>query len=52
MPLLNWYKDQDQLNLLDKDTAEIVSDQGEEIRYKTSFGHTPYMIHPYTEKYI
>lgn len=44
--------DQHQLNLLEDLEGVIIKDENDEIKYKTSFGHTPYMIHPYTDKYI
>jgi len=52
MPLLKWYNDKGKLNLLKENDAQIISDDGETINYKTSFGHTPFMIHPYTEEFI
>jgi glyoxylase-like metal-dependent hydrolase (beta-lactamase superfamily II) len=30
----------------------LVESQGEKLKFKTSMGHTPYLMHPYTEKYI
>lgn len=52
VPLLNYYERNGQLNLINNEEGEIIDDNGEKICYKTSFGHTPYMIHPYTKDYI
>ncbi|MCT4641929.1 MAG: MBL fold metallo-hydrolase [Bacteriovoracaceae bacterium] len=48
LPLLEKHK----LNLLTDLNGIIIKDGKDEIKYKTSFGHTPYMIHPYNNKYI
>lgn len=40
------------LNLLENLEGTIIKDGSDEIKFKTSFGHTPYMIHPYTDKFI
>lgn len=40
------------LNLIDELEGTVIKDGLDEIKFKTSFGHTPYMIHPYTDKYI
>ena len=52
IPLLNWYEEKGKLNLLKDDDAIIIEDGGETVSYKTSFGHTPFMIHPYTDDFI
>jgi glyoxylase-like metal-dependent hydrolase (beta-lactamase superfamily II) len=52
MPLLNWYAENGKLNLLTEDSDTIINDENETIKFKTSFGHTPYMIHPYTTDHI
>lgn len=44
--------EQSKLNLLEDLEGTIIKDGNDEIKYKTSFGHTPYMIHPYTDEYI
>ena len=52
LPLLSFYRDKKQLNLLEKIEGTLIEDDGEAIFYKTSFGHTPYMIHPFNDRYI
>lgn len=48
-PLLDWYQERNQLHFLnDEIDGEILPG----LNYKVSFGHTPYMIHPYTDNYI
>lgn len=47
-PLLDEYQRKNQLKFYKKDQAEILPG----LNYKVSFGHTPHMIHPYTDKYI
>ena len=44
--------DQAKIEFLDELEGTIIKDGADEIKYKTSFGHTPYMIHPYNDKYI
>jgi len=44
--------DQGKIEFLDELEGTIIKDGDDEIKYKTSFGHTPYMIHPYNDKYI
>ena len=52
LPLLDKYKELGRLNLLDELEGEILNDENESINFKASFGHTPYMIHPYNNEYI
>lgn len=52
MPILNFYEAQSKLNLVTKDSGVLIEDAGEEINFKISFGHTPYMLHPYNNDYI
>lgn len=44
--------EQSKLNLLEDLEGTLIKDGNDEIKYKTSFGHTPYMIHPYSDQYI
>lgn len=46
------YKKINQLHLFEGLEGVILKDQDEEVKFKTSFGHTPYMIHPIFEGYI
>lgn len=52
LPLINYYKEKNKLNLLTEEMGEILIDNGEQINYKTSQGHTPFMIHPIFDNYI
>lgn len=52
LPILKYYQDQNKIHFVEGDSGLILEDQNEKIQFKTSFGHTPYMIHPYSEKYI
>lgn len=47
-PLLDLYAAKDQIKFYQENEGMFF----EGLKYKTSFGHTPYMIHPYTDKYI
>ena len=51
-PLIKSYIDKGQVNFLIENEGTIIEDEGEKITYKTSFGHTPYMIHPIFDNYI
>ena len=51
-PLINSYMEKGQVNFLTDNDGIIIEDEGEIITYKTSFGHTPYMIHPIFDNYI
>lgn len=51
-PLLDIYADNNKINFLDKNEGIILKDGEDVIRYKTSFGHTPFMIHPIMDDYI
>jgi len=51
-PLIKQYQDKGQINFLTEDSGEIIRDGNDVITYKTSFGHTPYMIHPIFDNYI
>lgn len=52
LPLLDKYKKLGQLNFVEGNEGKIIIDGEDFISFKTSFGHTPYMIHPYTDEYI
>lgn len=47
-PLLDYYQTKNRIHFLEKDEDEILPG----INYKTSWGHTPYMIHPIFDGYI
>lgn len=46
------YKDKKQLHFFDGLEGTVLKDQDEEVNFKTSFGHTPFMIHPIFDDYI
>lgn len=50
MPLLDYYQKHNQLNLLDHEDGDIIQQLG--IKFKVSFGHTPWMLHPIFENFI
>ncbi len=52
LPLINYYQENEQINLIEGQEGIILSDSNEKISFKTSFGHTPYMIHPIFDDYI
>lgn len=45
-PLLEEYKNEGRLNLVNGMDGCLIQDGDEKVEFKTSFGHTPYMIHP------
>lgn len=49
MPLLDYYNKQNQLKFVDGNEGKF---EGLEVQYLTSFGHTPYMIHPIAQSHI
>ena len=52
MPLLDFYQHNGRLNLVETEEGELIRDGKDFVNYKISFGHTPYMLHPYTNQYI
>jgi glyoxylase-like metal-dependent hydrolase (beta-lactamase superfamily II) len=52
LPLIKFYKEKNRINLLNQLEGTILSDAYDSLKYKVSFGHTPYMIHPYNDKVI
>jgi glyoxylase-like metal-dependent hydrolase (beta-lactamase superfamily II) len=48
MPIISWYEEHNQIHFLEKKAGLIVED----IKFITSMGHTPYLIHPYDDKFI
>lgn len=51
-PLVDFYKDKNQLHYLEGSEGNILKDEELNLNFKTSFGHTPYMIHPFCNEYI
>lgn len=52
MPLLNAYKEEGKLRLLEGSKGTVIEDGEEKIEFMESFGHTPHMIHPIFNGYI
>lgn len=48
MPIISWYEEKKQIHFLEGKEGLIVDD----IKFKTSMGHTPYLIHPFDEQFI
>jgi len=51
-PILDQYQAKGQIHFVDNESGVLIEDGKDKLMYKTSFGHTPYMIHPYTDKFI
>jgi len=52
VPVIEQAIEQEKVHFVETDEGVILEDDGEKIEYKTSFGHTPYMIHPIFNKHI
>ena len=51
-PLIEKADQNGKIHWLEGEEGNILNDEGEEIRFKCSHGHTPYLVHPYDEKFI
>ena len=51
-PALDAYQEKNQIHFLQDEDGVILKDESEEITYKTSFGHTPFMIHPIFDQHM
>ena len=52
-PLMEYYKERKQLFFYDGDQGELLDlGDGETLKFITSHGHTPWLLHPYTKDYI
>ncbi len=51
-PLIQEAIDKNKVHFVEGDRGVIIEDEGEKIEFLTSFGHTPYMIHPIAEGHI
>lgn len=47
-PVLDWYKEHNQLHLVDGMEGELFSG----LKFKCSMGHTPYLLHAYDDQFI
>lgn len=52
IPILDQYQKMGKLNLIQGDEGVIIKDGNQCVTFKTSFGHTPYMIHPIVDDLI
>ncbi len=51
--VLDQYQEKGQVNFLEaEESGVILKDGSEDVSYRVSFGHTPYMIHPIAKNYI
>lgn len=51
-PILDLYKENGRLNLYKDEEGELFDLDGEKLKFKCSFGHTPWLMHPYTDNYL
>lgn len=51
-PILDYYKGKGLLHLYEGKEGKLFSLGDEDLNFKCSFGHTPWLMHPYTSKYI
>ena len=51
-PILEIYKEAGKLHLYKGEAGELFELDGEMLQFKCSFGHTPWLMHPYTSDYI
>lgn len=53
LPLLEEYRQQDRLHLYEGEEGELFDlEDGDKLRFKVSHGHTPFLMHPYSNQYI
>jgi glyoxylase-like metal-dependent hydrolase (beta-lactamase superfamily II) len=51
-PVLDYYKDKDLLIFHNGEEGTIIEMPEGDLKFKCSHGHTPFLMHPYDEKYI
>lgn len=51
-PLLSLYKDEGKLITYNEDEGSFQGLESLNLKYKVSFGHTPYLMHPYNDQMI
>lgn len=51
-PILEVYKANDQLHLYQGEEGTLFQIGSETLKFKCSFGHTPWLMHPYSSEYI
>ncbi len=52
LPVIESYINKGQVNWLKEEQGVIIDCEGELLKYRVSHGHTPYLLHPYDEKFI
>jgi glyoxylase-like metal-dependent hydrolase (beta-lactamase superfamily II) len=52
LPLIKECNEKGKINWIEGDQGEILTDGNDKIFFKTSHGHTPYLLHAYDEKFI
>lgn len=51
-PMIEWYKEHKLVQWHDGEEGTIIAMEEGDIKFKCSFGHTPWLMHPYDEKFI
>ncbi len=51
-PALDYYKDKNQIHFVTGEDGQLIKDKNLSVAFKTSFGHTPHMLHPVFDKFI
>lgn len=51
-PIVDWYKDKNQIHWHEGSEGLLISMPEGDLRFKCSFGHTPWLMHPYDDKFI
>lgn len=49
-PLIEYYRQNNQINWLEGEEGNIISEL--KLKFKVSHGHTPWLVHPFDEKFI
>ncbi|MCB9061633.1 MAG: MBL fold metallo-hydrolase [Halobacteriovoraceae bacterium] len=48
--IIEYYKKRNQIHFVNQEEGELISEIG--LKFKCSFGHTPWLMHPYNDQYI
>jgi hypothetical protein len=51
-PLIEMAEKEGRVHWLDGEEGTVLKDGADEIRFKCSHGHTPWLVHPYDQKFI
>jgi glyoxylase-like metal-dependent hydrolase (beta-lactamase superfamily II) len=51
-PAVNYYQEKNKINWLDDEKGTVLSDGDYTLNFVVSHGHTPFLVHPYDDKYI